>query len=95
MGDEIGCSPGIPTGREGRVAEGSEEEGRRAADSLPAARHPPLKDLQGPERGELRNRPCSGKGTGLLLELVGKLGTGGIRELPLLLQTVVRFRSRN
>lgn len=59
--------PAWQTGRRRRDA--------AVADALPAARHPAPKDVQGPERRELQNRPCSGKGAGLLLELVGKLGS--------------------
>lgn len=79
-GDETGVPPRCPdpleSPRSGAV--GREMGGARMADSPPAAQPPAPEHLQGPERGESRSRPCWEKGlTGWLLELVGKLGTGG------------------
>lgn len=46
---------------------------------LPPPGNPTPKIYKG-RRVEFRNRLCSGRGTGLLLELVGKLGTRGSRD---------------
>lgn len=77
-GDEIGVQLRHQDGSEsqpgGRVGGGEEKgrSGRRRTASRPAPGAGGY--LQGPERGELRRRPCLGKGTGLLVELVGELG---------------------
>lgn len=72
-GDETGVPPRCPdpleSPRSGAV--GREMEGARMADSPPAAQPPAPEHLQGPERGESRSRPCSGKGTDRVAAGVG------------------------